>query len=112
MQVRFLETVSDFAVICNSGNGEAINSGYTSDLLSDVLANAQDESVLITIQAHKNSVAVASIVGSTAIILSNNKQAPDDMIEAANEAQISLFSTKLNQFETSVVISDLLKDEN
>jgi hypothetical protein len=109
MEVRFLETVKELEVICNSCDNEIFTSGYTSDLLSDVLANAEDESVFITIQAHKNSVAVSSIAGSTAIILCNSKKAPDDMIEAAEESGIALFNTTLNQFETSILIGNLLK---
>ena len=35
--------------------------GYTSDLLSDVMANLKDRQVLITIHAHKNTIAVASL---------------------------------------------------
>ena len=37
--------------------------GYSSDLLSDVMANAKADGVLVTVQAHKNAVAVASLVG-------------------------------------------------
>jgi len=36
---------------------------YTSDLLSDVMAHAKDGQALVTIQAHKNTVAVATLVG-------------------------------------------------
>ncbi|MDR2028056.1 MAG: hypothetical protein LBP93_00815, partial [Treponema sp.] len=42
---------------------DALLSGaYTSDLLSDVMANAKEGGALITIQAHKNTVAVATLV--------------------------------------------------
>ena len=78
-----------------------IAGGYTSDLLSDVMAHAKTGDVLITIQAHKNSVAVAGLVGAPAIILCNNRPIPDDMVEAAKEEGIALFSTPLSQFEVS-----------
>jgi hypothetical protein len=86
-----------------------ITSGYTSDLLSDVLANAKDESVLITIQAHKNNVAVAGITGASAIIICNSKEIPQDMISAAaEETETTLFISEKNQFETSVAVAKLL----
>ena len=34
---------------------------YTSDLLSDILANAQEKSLIITIQAHENTLAIAKL---------------------------------------------------
>jgi len=85
-----------------------ISSAYTSDLLSDVLANAKDESVLITIQAHKNTVAVAGIVGADAIIMCNSREIPDDLLVVAAEANIALFVSEKNQFETSVEIGKML----
>jgi ATP-dependent Clp protease adapter protein ClpS len=87
-----------------------ITSAYTSDLLSDVLANAKDESVLITIQAHKNTVAVAGIVGAQAIIICNLKEIPADMKDAAQDSKISLFVSDKNQFETGVEIWKLLQN--
>ncbi|MDD3981511.1 MAG: hypothetical protein RBT72_05640 [Spirochaetia bacterium] len=79
----------------------AIEGGYTSDLLSDVMAHAKTGDVLVTIQAHKNTVAVAGLVGAPAIILCNDRPIPDDMIQAAKEEGIALFSTSLSQFEVS-----------
>ncbi len=109
MNVRVLETDAKFRVICNSQPESIIKSGYTSDLLSDVLANADDESALITIQAHKNTIAVASITGTTAILVCNDRPIPDDMITAAEESGVALFVTAMNQFETSVHLGKLLE---
>ena len=60
-------------------NGE-INGAYTSDLLSDVMANATEGNALITIQGHKNTVAVANLVGMPVIVLCNGRTAPEDML--------------------------------
>lgn len=78
-----------------------ISNGYTSDLMSDVMANAEADSVLITIQAHKNTIAVASLVEAGAIIICNNRPVPAEMLEAAAQEKIALFKTTKNQFETS-----------
>ena len=79
--------------------------GYTSDLLSDVMAHAKEGSVLITIQAHKNTVAVCSLVGVVAIVVCNNRPAADDMLAAAAEEGIAVFRTPGNQFQTSALIA-------
>lgn len=85
-----------------------VEDGYTSDLLSDVMANAPENSVLITIQAHKNTVAVAGLAGISAVVLCNGREAPADMIEAAEEENILIISTKESQFRASVRIGNLL----
>jgi hypothetical protein len=79
--------------------------GYTSDLLSDVMAHAKEGSVLITIQAHKNSVAVCSLVGAVAMLICNNRPADDDMLAAAASEGIAVFRTPSNQFQTSALIA-------
>ncbi len=82
--------------------------GYTSDLLSDVMAKSEKGQALITIQAHKNTVAVASLVGLPAIILCNARPVPQDMIEAARDEGIALFRTDRTQFQVSGLLYDAL----
>jgi hypothetical protein len=98
-----------YPVIHLDDSNPLIENGYTSDLLSDVMGNAQESSVLITIQGHKNCVAVASLVGIPAIILCNGRKAPEDMVEAAKNEGISIFSTGDNQFTASWKIAGLLE---
>ncbi len=84
---------------------EEIEAGYTSDLLSDVMGNAPDKSILVTIQAHKNTVAVASLAGIQAVLLCNGRKVPEDMREAAEKEGISLLGTEKNQFTSSAIIA-------
>lgn len=90
------------------GASTDIESAYTGDLLSDVMANAPDGSILITIQAHKNSVAVASLAGIGAILLCNNRKAPSDMVEAAEKEGIAILRTTENPFQASCRVGALL----
>jgi hypothetical protein len=83
---------------------------YTSDLLSDVMGNAHGATVLITIQAHKNTVAVCSLAGISAIAVCNDREVPADMIEAAASEGIAIFVTPKNQYETSGIIYASLSD--
>ena len=78
-----------------------IAGAHTSDLLSDAMGKAVPEGVLITIQAHKNTVAVASLKDLRAIIICGNRAVPDDMIAAAREEGIGIFVTPSSQFEVS-----------
>ena len=85
-----------------------ISSGYTSDLLSDVMARAEEDSVLITIQGHKNTVAVSTLAGIAAVVLCSDRPAPEEMRSAAEEEGIAVFSTGKNQFQVSNEIGKLL----
>jgi len=90
------------AEICQSEFDDVEVSGaYTSDLLSDVMANAKDGGALITIQAHKNTVAVSSLVNISVIVICNSRPLPDDMLEAAKDESIAVIRTKENQFTVS-----------
>lgn len=78
-----------------------IAGAYTSDLLSDAIAHAPDDGVLITIQAHKNTVAVGSLKDLCAIVICNNRPIPPDMIEAARDEGIALILTPESQYAVS-----------
>jgi len=78
-----------------------LSGAYTSDLLSDVMANAKDGGALITIQAHKNTVAVATLVNISVIIICNSRPIPEDMIAAAKDEGIAILLSKENQYRIS-----------
>ena len=90
------------AEICQSKFDDVeLSAAYTSDLLSDVMANAKEGGALVTIQAHKNTVAVASLVNISVIIICNSRPLMDDMLEAAKDENIAIIRTKENQFTVS-----------
>lgn len=111
MKQSDIETKLAYETVCINSDGAEISNAYTSDLLSDVMGNAPDSSVLITIQAHKNSVAVASLAGICAIILCNGRKVPEDMKETAIHEGISIFRTDDDQFTASYKIARLLGKE-
>lgn len=87
----------------------AIGGGFTSDLLSDVMGKATAGDVLITIQAHRNSVAVAALAGIKAIVVCSNRPVPEDMLGAARDEGIAIFTSPENQFTVSGLVWDALK---
>jgi hypothetical protein len=105
MKISEIELLEGFSCLQSSYTDAQVTEGYTSDLLSDVMAHAEEGSVLVTIQAHKNTIAVSSLAGVVAIVVCNNRSIADDMIEAARSEGIALFQTAANQFQTSTLIS-------
>jgi hypothetical protein len=70
------------------------SAGYTSDLLSCVMAGAAHEGLWVTLQAHINIVAVATLLELSAIIITENAQPEPSTISKANEEGIILLSTE------------------
>ena len=77
-----------------------ITAGYASDLLSDVLANAPEGGVLVTLQVHLNVVAVASHADLTAVIFTSGRAPDDEIVAKAIAENLHLYATDANTFET------------
>src|SRR5512141_884254 len=76
-----------------------VTGAYVSDLLSDVLGNARDGFIWITLQIHLNVVAVASLKGLSGIILVNNRIPGEDTLKKAREENIPILTSPLPTFE-------------
>jgi hypothetical protein len=72
--------------------------GYTSDLLSCVMAGACRQGLWVTLQAHVNIVAVAALLDLCAIIVTENAIPDPATISKANEEGITLLSTTDSSF--------------
>jgi len=76
-----------------------ITGGYSSDLLSDVLANASEGNIWITMQSHLNIVAVAVMKGISAIIIVNGRKPDEQTISKANQEKMPIMLSTLPAFE-------------
>ena len=109
MTVREIAAALGAEICQDEFEDSELTGAYTSDLLSDVMANAHDGGALITIQAHKNTVAVSTLVNITVIVICNSRPLPEDMLEAAKDEGIAVIRTKENQFTVSGKMWELLK---
>jgi hypothetical protein len=109
MRIGEMAGTLGLAVLQGDYEDAEIAGGYTSDLLSDVMAHAVSGSVLITIQAHRNTVAVASLVGIRAIVLCNGRSVEPEMLEAARSEGLAMFGTRESQFELSGKLWEALR---
>lgn len=73
--------------------------GYTSDLLSCVMAGAKSNNLWVTLQAHLNIVAVAAMLDVAAVIITENAQPDSATIAKANEQGVILLSTPNASYE-------------
>lgn len=92
LQLKVITAPRDFISIQPQG-------GYVSDLLSCVMAGAKTNNLWVTLQAHMNIIAVASMLDVTAIIITENAQPDEATIAKANEQGIILLSTPKASYE-------------
>lgn len=83
-----------------------VTGGYASDLLSCVMARARAGNVWVTLQAHANVVAVASLLELAAVIITEGVE-PDVATRQRAEAEgVILLSTPRTTF---AVVSELAR---
>lgn len=76
-----------------------IKEGHVGDLLSDVLANAPEGGVLVTIQVHLNVIAVAVHARLKAVIFASGMMPEEEVIKKAKEEGVVLYSSQQSSFE-------------
>ncbi|MCL2413411.1 MAG: DRTGG domain-containing protein [Bacteroidales bacterium] len=82
-----------------SGLDNTIDGGYVSDLLSDVMGHAEMGNVWVTLQTHKNIMAIASLKELAAIILVKGFKPDEDCIKQSNEEGIPILGTNEQTFD-------------
>ncbi|NPV69134.1 MAG: serine kinase [Firmicutes bacterium] len=87
-----------------------VTGGYCSDLLSDVMANAREGHAWITIQTHRNVIAVAVLTGVAAVIIAGGKQPDSDTLEKAAEEGVTVLLSGDPSFEVAGRLYSLLQD--
>jgi hypothetical protein len=87
--------------------GRDISGAYTSDLLSDVIANSKKDNVWITMQTHLNIAAVAMLKELTAIIVVMNKEIDNDTVKKAEQEKINILKTGMTAYQVSGKLYEL-----
>lgn len=86
-----------------------VTGGYTGDLLSWVMVRASAGNVWVTIMTNSNIVAVATLVGVSAIVISEDQPLPQSVVELAKTHNINVLRSKKSAFETSAEIRNAFR---
>ena len=73
--------------------------GYASDLMSDVIANAHEGDLWVTLQTHQNTIAVASMKELAGVVLVNGREPEPETLQKAREEDVPLLVSALPAFE-------------
>ena len=86
-----------------------VTGGYVGDLLSWVMGRAKAGNAWITIMTNRNIMAVATLAGVSAVIVTERAEIDESVIALAKEQDINLLRTELPSFETACAVGKLLK---
>ena len=106
---EFLQLVPN-EVLCGNPDEIMLRNAYVCDLLSDVMGNAREGDIWITIMRHINIIAVASLAGIPAIIFPKNIKPEIQVVNKAKSEKIALITTTLTTFEISGKLYQFLKN--
>lgn len=109
MQVKDIISALGLTVLSgNNGLSREVTGGYASDLLSDVMGNCESGQVWITVQTHKNVMAIASLRELAAIILVKGNKPEAETAEKSEEEGIPILGTDLPTFTVAGQLYQLL----
>jgi predicted transcriptional regulator len=110
MKISDITTTLNLKVISGKdGLTNEITSGYVSDLLSDVMGNAKEGNIWITLQTHQNVIAVAALKDLAAVIMVKGAVPDSETIFRSNSENIPVLSTELDTYNITGRLFDLLK---
>jgi hypothetical protein len=82
----------------NDYKDREIGSVYISDMVSDLIASAKANSVVVTLQTHKSLIAAANLAAAAMIVIVNGRKPSEDVVALANRTGIGLFSYDLDSW--------------
>lgn len=83
----------------NSIHDKEIVGGLVTDMVSDVMASGQAGNIWVTVQTHKKVIAAANLVDVAAVVITQGKNMDSDVLQAADKAEITVFSTTLPSWD-------------
>lgn len=81
-----------------------IETAFSSDLMSDVLAHVGENTVLLTGLNNHQVIRTAEMLDLKAIVFVRGKIPADDLLELAKENEITIISTKHTLYTTSGIL--------
>ena len=100
--MKLAEIVEKLQLTVRTGAGfldREITRGYASDLMSDVMANANEGDLWATLQIHQNIVAVAVMRSLGGIVLINGREPEDATVEKAEAEGLPILVSQMPAFE-------------
>ncbi|MBP2662843.1 MAG: hypothetical protein H6Q71_791 [Firmicutes bacterium] len=100
MTIQEIVKALSLKVIAGQSNlDKVVSGGYASDLLSNVMGQANAGNIWVTMQGHQNIVAVALLAGLTAIVIAGGVEPDPEAVRKAETEEIVMLTTTLSAYE-------------
>ncbi|MDP4208965.1 MAG: serine kinase [Bacteroidota bacterium] len=109
---QLVETLNLTIFSGSRGLNKPIAGGYTSDLLSDVMGNAEEGDVWITLQTHKNVMAIAQLKDLAAVVLVKGLKPDADTLVQSEAEGIPLLGTNEPAFDITGKLYKLIANDS
>ncbi|MFA9391944.1 MAG: DRTGG domain-containing protein [Prolixibacteraceae bacterium] len=91
-------------IVAGSLNDKVVESGFCSDLMSDVLTIDADKLLLITGMTNIQTIRTAEMADILAILLVRNKRVSPEMLELAAENKLVILESPFSMFKAAGVL--------
>lgn len=85
----------------------AVNGGYASDVLSDVLTHSGQGYLWITVQVHPNVSAVATAKDLAAVIITNGRDPEDETLRKAAKKKVPILKSRWSTYKVAGMLYGL-----
>lgn len=107
MTIREISRLLEAEVICGGEMLEReVHNGFGCDLMSDVLAYAENEAVLLTGLVNPQVVRTAEMMDIVCLVFVRGKEPTETMVQLAEERSIVLMATKKGMFTSCGILHD------
>ena len=107
MKIREIAGLLDAKVFCGEEMLEReVNNGFSCDLMSDVLAYAENEAVLLTGLVNPQVIRTAEMMDIVCLVFVRGKEPTEAMIQLAEARSIVLMSTEKRMFTSCGILHD------
>ncbi|HKK68606.1 MAG TPA: DRTGG domain-containing protein [Bacteroidales bacterium] len=104
MNLTEVVRLTNAEVVAGSVENENVETGFCSDLMSDVLTLDTDNMLLITGMSNLQAIRTAEMADIRSILLVRGKRATPEMIQLADESNMVIMETTFSMFNAAGIL--------
>jgi hypothetical protein len=104
MKLSLIVELLDARIVSGEIEGEEIERGFCSDLMSDVLTLETDRLLMVTGMANLQTIRTAEMADIHFVLLVRNKKASEEMLKLAGESGIIVLETAMSSFRSCGIL--------
>ncbi|MDO5563656.1 MAG: hypothetical protein Q4F88_00285 [Eubacteriales bacterium] len=109
MKVNELIKNIDFEILSMPNENASVESVYCCDFLSWAMTRAKENCAWVTVIANFNTLAVCSLCNVSLLVIADDAPVVDGFIEKANEKNINVVKSKINVFDSALMIYNTIR---